>query len=402
MIDEQTIAIVQSTRGALEAHGVEIVQEMYRTMFEAHPEVKAMFNPANQRASKQHGALAGAILAYAGHIHEPEVLGEAIALINHAHVARRVRPEHYAVVGEHLLRAIQTILGDGATPEVMDAWAKAYGFLADVLISGEDRLVALQSAQNGGWMDYRRFEVVARHAESDEIVSFILKPEDGLPLATFKPGQYLPIRVVCPDYPTGTIRTYSLSQRPGLDTYRISVKAEAGGVVSNHLHMHLKVGDHLEASMPCGSFHLKNEVDTPILLLSGGVGQTPMISILDHLSHGQNRSPLAYLHGARHGGVYAFGDEVKALAEAHGNAQVIRFFSEPRPGDALGQAYDRAGFMDRSTVSQTLEALGEADIYLCGPTPFMAAILGHLKALNIPAERIHYEFFGPASALEVA
>ncbi|RYG75207.1 NO-inducible flavohemoprotein, partial [bacterium] len=244
MLNPRTIEIVKATAPAVAANAEAITRHFYKLMFAGNPEVKAFFNPAHQHTGGQQRALAGAICAYAANIDNLGALGPAVELIAQKHVSLNIKPEHYPIVGKHLLVAIKDVLGDTATDEIIAAWGEAYGLLADVLIDRERAIYADQAAAAGGWNGLRPFVVDRKVRESDVITSFYLRPQDGGAIATFNPGQYVTVHVKDPSTPT-TPRNYSLSDRPGLPHYRISVKREPGnppGLISNYLHDRVNEG----------------------------------------------------------------------------------------------------------------------------------------------------------------
>ncbi|MBS3805743.1 MAG: hypothetical protein KGY54_14445 [Oleiphilaceae bacterium] len=164
MLSAKTIATVKATVPALQQHGEQITTHFYETLFSDYPEVKAYFNQAHQVQGTQPKALANSVLAYASHIDRLEALADALPMIIQKHVALDIRPEHYPLVGECLLRAIKDVLGDAATDDVMSAWAEAYQHLADLLISAEEALYQKHEAQHGGWRGPRNFRVVKKRA----------------------------------------------------------------------------------------------------------------------------------------------------------------------------------------------------------------------------------------------
>lgn len=398
MLDDQTVRVVRATAPVLQQHGLAIVQRMYALLFAAEPSIQALFNPANQRPSRQHGALAHAVWAYAANIHNPSVLFPAIELINHKHIAHRVRPEHYPLVGKYLLQAIQDVLGEAATPQIIEAWGRAYRFLADLLIANEEALTAKLAEQPGGWTGLRSFLVVGKVVESDEISSFYLQPADGAPLPLYRPGQYVPVRIRTALHPDGVMRCYSLSCRPGLHHWRITVKREPEGEASNHLHATTRVGDTLELGVPCGNFSLQYS-DRPLLLLSGGVGQTPMVSMLEHALHAQQPRPIWFVHAARNGRVHALRHHVAHIAATNPQVQLLTAYDSPTPEDRQGRDYDMRGYVSEDALARIVAQVPGVEAYVCGPRPFLSAMLRGLSAAGVPEGSIHHEFFGPAAGL---
>ncbi|KOQ37939.1 NO-inducible flavohemoprotein, partial [Achromobacter xylosoxidans] len=284
MLSPQIRALVKATAPVLKTHGVALTRHFYARMFQHNPELKHVFNQGHQAGGEQQQALAGAVAAYAEHIDDPSVLAPVVTRIVHKHVSLGIRPEHYPIVGKHLLASIREVLGEAATDELVDAWAAAYGQLADMLIAEEARLYVDSATKPGGWTGWRAFRVVGKQPESAEITSFYLAPADGGEVPAYRPGQYVSVRVYVPELGLMQPRQYSLSDAPGQGRLRISVKREAGGAqnpagrVSNALHDHLQEGGVLDVAPPQGDFHLREDSDAPVVLLSGGVGLTPMVS----------------------------------------------------------------------------------------------------------------------------
>src|SRR5690606_10197038 len=182
MLNEKTIQIVKSTAPILQEHGETLTRHFYKRMFSHNPEVAPFFNPTNQTAGKQQRALAGAITAYAANIDNLEVLGGAVELIAQKHASLMIKPEHYPIVGENLLASIREVLGKGATDDIINAWAEAYGFLADILIGREKQIYEENAKKPGGWENFKPFRVIRKEKESRNITSFYLVASDGAPL----------------------------------------------------------------------------------------------------------------------------------------------------------------------------------------------------------------------------
>ncbi len=289
MLSEQTIQVIKSTVPVLEIHGTAITRRFYDRLFTSHPELLNIFNHANQQQGKQQTALANAVYAAAVHIDKLAAILPVVKQIAHKHRSLGVKPEHYPVVGEHLLGAIKDILGDAATEEILQAWAEAYGVIADAFISIEAEMYEQSEQQQGGWADFRAFRVDKKVKESDVITSIYLVPEDGQPIAAFEPGQYISVKLDIPGEANTHIRQYSLSDSPDKPYYRISVKREEAsesgpaGHVSNYLHQSIEEGGVLRISAPAGDFVLDQQDDRPVVLISGGVGLTPMVSMVNTL-----------------------------------------------------------------------------------------------------------------------
>ena len=403
MVSPQQASIVKATVPALRQHGEAITATFYRNMFEAHPELYNIFNPANQKHGGQPRSLAAAVLAYAEHIEAPEVLGGMLERIEGKHVSLGAKPEHYPIVGKFLLGAITEVLGEAATPEILDAWAAAYGQLADMMIGHERGMEERGAAKAGGWAGFKPFRVERKVAESDFMTSFYLAPEDGSPLPPFLPGQYISVKVRPAGYPYEQIRQYSLSAASNGRSYRISVQREVApadavelpdGLVSNYLHSAVNEGDLLQVHMPCGDFVLRGG-DAPVVLLSGGAGITAMLTMLQHLAGPQGGSrEVLFIHAARGRERHAFNHEVRSLAKQRPGIKVVVLYENAGADDRVGEHHDAVGRVTSETLRAHLQERG-ADFYFCGPPGFMSAMEHALEELGVPASRRHSEVFGP-------
>ncbi|MEH7549716.1 NO-inducible flavohemoprotein [Neobacillus vireti] len=403
MLDQKTIDIIKSTVPVLEKHGETITTRFYQLMFGNHPELLNIFNHANQKQGRQQKALAGTVYAAAMYIDNLAAILPVVKQIAHKHRSLGIKPEHYPIVGKHLLMAIKDVLGDAATDEIIDAWAQAYNLIADAFISVEAEMYDEATHQQGGWSGFRNFVVDRKVTESDVITSFYLKPEDKREIAGFIPGQYISIKLDIDGEKFTHIRQYSLSDAPGKDYYRISIKKEAGtanpdGMVSNYLHDKVSEGDILKVSAPAGDFILDTNKTTPVVLLSGGVGLTPMMSMLKTVVEVQPGRQVTFVHAAANSNVHALGDEVKELSDLdYVNSYV--FYDAPTDEDRLNKRFDVEGYVTREWLKDNV-LIEEADFYFCGPVPFMKAINRSLKELGVNEGRIHFEFFGPMGNLE--
>jgi nitric oxide dioxygenase len=402
LLDQKRIDIVKSTVPVLEQHGEKITTRFYQLMFGAHPELLHIFNHANQKQGKQQRALASAVYAAAMYIDNLEVIFPVVNQIAQKHRSLGIKPEHYPIVGKYLILAIKDVLGDAATDEIIDAWTEAYGVIADAFISVEAEMYKDAANQKGGWDGFRHFIVDRKVEESDVITSFYLKPEDNQAIADFQPGQYISIKLEIAGEEFTHIRQYSLSDVPGKDYYRISVKRETStenpdGRVSNYLHDHVTEGDMLKISAPAGDFVLNLQKKTPIVLLSGGVGLTPMMSMLKTVAQVQPEREVTFIHAAQNSCMHALRDEVDLIAEKE-NVNSFVFYDSPTEEDRKNQNFDFEGYITINWLKDHV-AVQDADFYFCGPTPFMKAIYRSLKELGINEERIHFEFFGPKGDL---
>ncbi|MBA1222792.1 NO-inducible flavohemoprotein [Pseudomonas fulva] len=391
MLNAEQRAIIKATVPLLETGGEALTTHFYQMMLNEYPEVRPLFNQAHQASGDQPRALANGVLMYARHIDQLEQLGGLVGQIINKHVALQILPEHYPIVGRCLLRAIEEVLGtDIATAEVIDAWGAAYGQLADILIGAEENLYKQKEEADGGWRGAREFRLARRVEESLEIVSFYFAPVDGKPVLKAEPGQYIGLRLMIDG--AEQRRNYSLSALCDGREYRISVKRESDGKVSSYLHDHLRVGDTLELFPPAGDFTLAAS-DRPLVLISGGVGITPTLAMLEAaLPTGR---PVHFIHCARNGQVHAFREWLDTQAAQH--PQLKRFYCYAEADEAAHA--DAVGLLDQHLLGEWLPRERDVDAYFLGPKPFMAAVKRQLLSLGVPEQQTRYEFFGPAAAL---
>eukprot|EP00300_Choanocystis_sp_HF-7_P027559 c32701_g1_i1.p1 GENE.c32701_g1_i1~~c32701_g1_i1.p1 ORF type:complete len:449 (+),score=101.97 c32701_g1_i1:124-1347(+) len=390
-LSQSTIDIVKATVPVLEVHGYAIVKNFYKHMFANHPEVRVMFNQSHQverdgNKAQQPLTLACTVHAFAKYVDNPAILEEAIERIVQKHVSLYVLPNQYDIVGSNLLWAIKHTLGDAATPDIMKAWGEAYGFLAEVLIEREATLRNKLRDQQGGWEGWRDFVVADKVPESSIITSFYLKPKDGGAIPVHLPGQYMGFVVNVPGKEKST-RNYTISSVPGKNYYRITVKREPFGVMSSFLHDQVDVGHTLQVGVPCGDFFLIEDRQKPIVFISGGVGLTPVVSMLEHaVTHGF-KQPITYLDVVRDTEVEAMHNYFQKISSRNLNVNVKFIYDNPPSED-----------FPKGPVSidhiKLAAPTPDAHFYLCGPRGFMTKLVGDLKAWGVPANQIHHEVFG--------
>jgi len=404
MLSQAAIQIIKSTVPVLEVHGATITKRFYELLFTGHPELLNIFNHVNQKQGRQQTALANAVYAAAVHIDNLEAILPTVKQIGHKHRSLGVRPEHYPIVGRTLLAAIKDVLGDAATEEILAAWDEAYQVIADAFIGVEHEMYIQAEQQPGGWKGLRRFIVEQKVMESDVIASFYLFPEDGRPIADFEPGQYISVQLDIPGQAHTHIRQYSLSDAPGKPYYRITVKREdaadskPAGIVSTYLHTRVHAGDVLPITAPAGDFTLRAE-SKPVVLISGGVGQTPMLSMLNTLVDAIPERPVTYIHAALNGNMHAMKSRVAELTARHAQLRSYCCYQSPSEADREAGTFDKEGFIDLPWL-QSITPGPSASFYFCGPVPFMKVVYSALKEWGVKSEDIHYEFFGPAGSLD--
>ncbi|WP_318362702.1 NO-inducible flavohemoprotein [Enterobacter sp.] len=396
MLDAQTIATVKSTIPLLVATGPKLTAHFYDRMFKHNPELKEIFNMSNQRNGDQREALFNAIAAYASNIENLPALLPAVEKIAQKHTSFQIKPEQYNIVGEHLLATLDEMFSPGQ--EVLDAWGKAYGVLAGVFVNRESELYQEHASKTGGWEGTRAFRIIAKNPQSALITSFEFAPVDGQPVADYQPGQYLGVWLKPEGFPHQEIRQYSLTRKPNGKSYRIAVKREPGGQVSNWLHNDATVGDIVHLAVPAGDFFLQVTPETPVTLISAGVGQTPMLAMLDTLVSRQHAAQVNWFHAAENGDVHAFADEVAQLGAQLAHFSSHTWYRLPTDTDRAGAGYNSEGLMDLSQT-EGLYSDPAMQFYLCGPVVFMQFAARQLVESGVEAQNIHYECFGPHKVL---
>jgi len=394
MLSSAARPYIQASVPVLQAHGLAITTTFYSNMFNAHPELKNLFNMGNQANGSQQQSLAAAVFAYAANIDNASVLQPVIDRIVHKHAAVGIKPAHYPIVGRHLLGAIAEVLGEAATPPLIAAWDEAYWLLAGEFIAAEARLYQSTGYAADQWITTHITEVTPA---ADGILSLVLAAEDQA-LPAFKAGQYVSVAVTLADG-SRQIRQYSLSDAEQKNTYRISVKREAGdtqapqGTVSNWLHQYANVGGQVLISHPYGEFTPDLQANTPLVMISAGVGITPMLSMLKTLQQAQAKREVWFLHAGRTMQHVPHLDELMASAEALPQLK-LAIYIEDEPAVAPARLV-HAGRM--RVADWPFNAALHADCYLCGPLPFMIEQWQALLAMGVPPQHIHREVFGPES-----
>jgi len=279
-------------------------------------------------------------------------------------------------------------------PALSDGWKGSFRSLL------EQDETATQAAPPAAWPGFAPLTVTAIARESATITSFTLTPPDGQRPApgAVSPGQYLTLRLR-PSGPDGpaVIRSYSLSCTVDDAGYRISVKREARGAGSAFLHDHVRVGDTIDAAAPRGAFTLRDD-ERPVVLLSAGVGATPVLAMLHALAAARTPREVWWLQGARDGREHAFGGEVQQLLAALPHAHRIVSYSRPGPGETPGAGFDEVGRISIETVVAAGVPV-DADYYLCGPDAFMQSLSAALIARGTTPERVSMEVFGATAVI---
>ena len=388
-LSTEQIELVKATVPVLRENSVALTTYFYNRMLGNNPELKEVFNLGHQRSGAQARSLANAVLAYAEHIENPAVLAPVLDLIAHKHVSLEIHAPQYNIVGTNLLHSISEVLNISMNDPLIQAWAAAYGQLAEILIQAEQAIYDEHTQTKGSWLGWRKFKIMQKVAESDEITSFYLQPSDGNILPYYRAGQYISLRVWVEELGLKQPRQYTLSDSPKANYLRISVKREdakgelAGGWVSNTLHG-LNVGDEIEVTAPTGNFFLLN-TNKKNVFISGGVGLTPMIAMLNQLVEAGVPQAVSFIHACRNEKVHAMKQHIDNVRAQFANVNTFVVYEE-------GQA-DATGYLDLANVpADMLDP--DADYYLCGPMVFMQKQYQDLLARGIAAEQIHSEAFG--------
>lgn len=396
------LAIIKATVPVLQQHGEAITKVMYDSLISDHPDLRDVFSSTSQTTGRQPRALARAVLCYATYIDDLPKLAHAVERIAQKHVSLFVRPEQYDVVGTYLIGAIGTVLGEAATPDIVEAWTAAYGVLAQVFIGREKALYLA----DGTWAEWRDFRIAKKVVEATDIVSFWLSPvDDGVgPLPRFLPGQYISVQADVPTLGHKQSRQFSLSNEPGAQFYRVSVKRERPdstvaqkedfGIVSNLLHDAYQEGDAVAVSHPHGEFFLDPsdalKESHPVVLVSAGVGATPLVSMLKALSAPTAvKRPVSWIHTARSREAQPFRDEVATAVDSL-QAKGVRVETLVHLTHDSEARLDIAELQKDNTlfVNDT-----QAEYFVCGPEDFMVQCRKKLIDLGVGKERIHLELF---------
>ena len=383
MLTKQQIELVKATVPVLREHGVALTSHFYKRMLSHNPELMQVFNMGHQRAGFQQQALAGAVLAYAENIENLPALLGAVAHIANKHVSVGIRAEHYPIVGKHLIASIKEVLGDAATPELIDAWTAAYMQLADVLIGAEKAIYDKNAVAEGGLTGWRFFKVAEKSKQTDNVTSFKLVPVDNGKMPEVKAGQYISVRVFVKGQDLLQPRQYTVVKADATSLTFAVKKVEAvekspAGMVSNTLHNDINEGDVVEVSFPVGEFNLP-EGNGELCLLSAGIGITPLFAMLKEAVQKDPIRKISFVHVCKNKEAIPFREEL-ALVVKEGNVsfEVFETSEHGRPSEDFF----------KSLVSQG------ADYCICGPVPFMKLAASELVKNGVAENKIHAEKFG--------
>ena len=371
-LSEEHAALVKATLPAVGENVEAIARTFYEKLFTAHPELlRDTFNRGNQKTGAQQKALAASVATFATMLVDPEAPDPVnmLSRVAHKHVSVGITEDQYPVIHEHLMAGIGEVLGDAVTDDVSEAWSAVYWLMAEVLVDQEKGLYASDDVKPGEV--FREVTVTDKQSLTENVTTYTLQGD----LVKPRPGQYTSIGVVLPDG-ARQLRQYSIVAG-NEHFYRIAV--ETNGEVSNHLKEKVDAGDTIQATLAAGDLVLEDG-DNPVVLISSGIGSTPIIGMLAYLTRTQSDRRVTCLVADENEASLAQKAEGDSFVEQLKNASV--FFSYRDHGEMLKPSeYDVAG----------------ADVYICGGSAFLKSVRDDLE--NLPADqapaKVQYEMFSP-------
>ena len=364
--------IVKATLPAVGEKIELIAHTFYGKMFTAHPELlRDTFNRGNQKSGEQQKALAASVATFATMLVDPNA-PDPVDLLNriaHKHVSLGITEDQYQIVHDNLLAAVAEVLGDAVTPEVAEAWSAVYWIMADILIAHEKVLYASDNVEPGDV--FRDAKVIEKHVLTDRVTEYVLEGDFTEP----QPGQYTSIGVKLDDG-ARQLRQYSII---GGDATQYRIAVETDGEVSNHLRAKVEVGDTIQATLAAGELVLQDS-DRPAVLISSGIGSTPMVGMLAHLAQNKTSREVLYLHADDSAESWAQEGHIRALAGQLDNCELV---SAVRSNGEL--------------LDVSAHNLGGADVYICGGNSFLQAIRSNIDSLEPAAQpaSVKFELFSP-------
>lgn len=381
MLTQEEKGIILETVPVLQEKGTEITSKFYNRMFNQHPELRNMFNQTNQKKGFQSTALAQSVLAAAVNIEDLTPILPIVKEIAYKHCALDVRPEHYPIVGENLLAAIQEVTGLDADHPIIQTWGKAYGDIADAFISVEKDIYAHMA-----WEGFKPFKIEKIEQITHNIKAFTVVSVET-DLSQFIPGQYITVDVESEKLPYRAKRHYSIIDG-GKDFLTFGVRREVGdgheGEVSTVLHDEFNEGDDINLSAPVGGFQLHN-TDKPQLFLGSGVGVTPLVSMYRQAV--QQAPKAQFINVAASEADVAFKNEIDNITAQGTDAHVHNHLR------------DQEGYLQADELKQYLT--DDTQVYICGGTPFLQSMIKELKTLNFNEDNIYFETFVPRLSVNV-
>lgn len=386
-------AVVKATAGVVAEHAEAITKVFYPDMFAAHPELMRTFNMANQAVGEQPKALAASVVAYAVSLIDPDAADftPVMERIAHKHVSLGIQAQDYTIVGHHLLKAVGTVLGDAVTPEVASAWDEVYWLFGTMLIAEEAKLYALGGTDPAN--PWRKYTVVERREETADVFTLALKPVEG-ELPQHRTGQYVALGIDLPGDKRQP-RQYTISNGAGQDTLQVTIRRVHGvdgtpdGEVSTWLYENAQVGTVLDVSQPAGDVVL-DDSDAPLVLVSAGIGVTPMAAVLEDITVRQPRRRVLVLHADVAHETQALYSQMRKRIEFLENASSqVWYERDAETAPTIKPA--KAGYM----MLDDIDIPTDAKVFMCGPLPFMRGVRKSLLEKGVHPENIGYEVFGP-------
>lgn len=380
MVNKEEVEIIHSTIPILQEKGVEITSKFYKRMFERHPELRDMFNQPNHKQGLQSTALATAVLAAAQHIEDLTPIVPVVMPIAHKHCGLAVLPEHYPIVGENLLAAIQEVTGLAADDPIIETWGKAYGEIADAFIGIEKDIYAGMA-----WQGFKPFEVIGVREETGIIKAFTVKSDDIKDIP-YSPGQYITVDVQVPNLPYRAKRHYSIVDvQDGKLTFAVRKEDLDGnrGEVSTYLHEQINTGDTINLSAPVGVFGLEN-TNKPQLFIGSGIGVTPLFPMYRETAGID--ADTQFIQVSDDADNVAFEVELQNIAAAE-NAQLHTHLR------------DKEGYLMSEELQKFIK--DDQEVYVCGGVTFIQSIVKELDKAGVDKDRVHYEIFIPRLSLAV-
>jgi nitric oxide dioxygenase len=397
MLSAANEPIVRATLPVVRQHLETITGVFYDTMLTEQPELLDVFSRSAQATGAQRQALARAVTAFAASLTgAPDAdtlpIEVMIGRIAHRHASLGIHPEQYTLVGKYLLQAVGTVLGAAVTPQIAAAWDELYWLFAVRLIGRESRLYTGAGVTTE--QPWRRFVLAHRQDDATDTVSFVLTPADDEPAPAFTPGQYVTVAVDLPGIGR-QLRQYSLSRAPAAGALRITVRrvralpGAPDGLVSNHLHDHVREGDRLTLSAPYGDLTLRPGTN-PLVLISAGVGITPIAAILDHIARTQPTRDVVAVHAEHDPTRHPLrADIISSGTRLRSFRHLVWYATSGAP------VPDGVEVHTGRVQPDAIPLHPDSEAYLCGPVPFMQSVRTALRQRGLPSERIRYEVFGP-------
>ena len=382
MLSEKSRPVIEATLPIIAERIGHITPDFYERMFAARPDLMdGLFSRSSQLEGTQPKALAGSIAVFASYIveHPDSYPDEVLSRVAHKHASLGLQEDEYPTVYKYLFEAIAADLGEAATEDVVAAWSEVYWLMANALIKIEKGLYASQ-ANN---VTHAPFKVIDRQETGDNVVVLTFEPADSTPMTEAKAGQYISIITKARD---GLRQPRQYTLLPSDKNHRrIGVKLDPNGEMTSIIHG-LKIGDVVEISNPYGDLTLEGfgSADAPLYLFSAGIGVTPMISFLNELIESGSQRQVTVVHADRRMDTWPLREEMTALVEKLPHGKLVTFMEDKETGDYRG----------RVDIAK-LGVPAEANVYLCGPLPFMKGVRSALVDAGVPAQNINYEIFGP-------